>query len=311
MLEGLHPNRPTHVMRLHTDEHAARTITDLLGELFDPAETAIAAFEAEGGGGWLLEAYFSDPPDESEIRDLVRPLVGAQADEAVFEAIEPKDWVRASLEGLKPVRAGRILVHGVHDEAAVRANDIAIRIEAALAFGTGHHGTTRGCLLALEAELKRRRPRRILDVGTGTGILAFAAAKALKSQVIAGDIDPVAIAVARDNARLNGVAPHLRFYVAPGVRHALAARPRGFDLIFANVLAKPLKALAPSLAGLLAPAGTLVLSGLLAGDVTGVLSAYAAQGLRLSSRLDLEGWATLILRAGEAAPRPGRGRSLP
>ena len=295
MLEGLPPHRPTHVLRLSTHERAARAMTDLLGETFDPAETAVAAFEAPDGT-WRLEAYFAHEPDEAAVRELIRPIVGDEADAAAFERLEARDWVKSSLEGLAPVRAGRFLVHGAHDRDAVRPNDLAIEIEAALAFGTGHHGTTRGCLLALAAELRRRRPRRVLDVGTGTGILAFAAAKALKRPVVAGDIDPVAIAVARENARRNGVAPYLRFYVAPGVRAAEADRPGRFDLVFANILARPLRALAPSLARVLARKGTLVLSGLLAADVPGVLSAYRAQGLFLVRRTDLEGWAALTLR---------------
>jgi ribosomal protein L11 methyltransferase len=303
MLEGLHPNRPTHVMRLTTDETSARAMTDLLGEVFDPAETAVAAFEAEDERTWLLEAYFAEPPDEATIRELIRPIVGAEADGARFERLEQKDWVKASLEGLKPVRAGRFLVHGAHDREAVRPNDWAIEIEAALAFGTGHHGTTQGCLLALADELKRRRPRRVLDVGTGTGVLAFAAAKTLKRRVVAGDIDPVAVEVARANARLNGIAPALRFYVAPGVRHPLADRGRDFDLVFANIRAKPLRRLAPSLAHVLTSDGTIILSGLLPRDVPGVLSAYAAQGLALRRRRDLDGWAALVLRRGGAGPR--------
>ncbi len=306
MLEGLHPNRPTHIMRLVTDERSARAMTDLLGEVFDPAETAVAAFETEDGRTWLLEAYFASEPDEDVIRELVRPIVGERADEAVFEAIAQKDWVAASLKGLKPVRAGRFVVHGAHDRETVAINDVGIEIEAALAFGTGHHGTTRGCLLALVDELKRRRPRGVLDVGTGTGILAFAAAKALRARVVAGDIDPVAVAVARDNARLNGIAPHLALYVGPGVRSSLANRRRAFDVVFANILAKPLRLLAPSLARTVATGGTLVLSGLLARDVPGVLSAYAAQGFSLAARRDLEGWAALTLRRGGAAPRPRR-----
>ena len=303
MLEGLHPNRPTHVMRLAADERSARAMTDLLGEVFDPADTAVAAFEAEDGRGWLLEAYFASAPDEAAVRDLVRPIVGSEADHAVFAELRQTDWVKASLDGLKPVRAGRFLVHGAHDRGARRPNDIAIEIEAALAFGTGHHGTTLGCLLALADELKRRRPRRVLDVGTGTGILAFAAAKALKREVVAGDIDAQAIRVARENARLNGVAAHLRLYHAPGVRHALADRRGHFDLVLANILARPLMRLAPSLVRGLAPAGTLILSGLLARDVPGVLSAYGAQGWRLARRRDIEGWAALTLKRGGHAPQ--------
>lgn len=304
MLEGLPPHRPTHVLRLITDEPSARAMTELLGEMFDPMETAVAAFEVEETGAWRLEAYFSEEPDAEMIRELIRPVLGAQADEAVFETIDQQDWVRASLEGLKPVRAGRFLVHGGHDRHQVRGNDLAIEIEAALAFGTGHHGTTLGCLRALVDELKRRRPAHVLDVGTGTGILGFAAAKALRTPVIAGDLDPEAVTTARGNARLNGLGPYMRFYHAPGVRHALAGRPRGFDVVFANILARPLKRLAPSLTAVVADDGVLILSGLIERDVPGVLSTYRHRGFHLARSGVIEGWATLVLRRGGAAPRP-------
>lgn len=303
MLEGLPPHAPTHVMRLSTDERRARELTELLGEVFDPAETAVAAFETPDGSAWLLEAYFADEPDQDVIRDLARPVVGPAIETAVFEALDVRDWVKTSLEGLAPVRVGRFMVHGAHDRASIRPNDLAIEIEAALAFGTGHHGTTSGCLAALAAELKRRRPRHILDVGTGTGILAFAAAKALRQPIVAGDIDPVAILVARGNARLNGIGPNLRLYVAPGIRHRLAARPRHFDLVMANILARPLMRLAPDLARALATGGTLILSGLLDRDVPGVASAYRAQGLALRMRSSREGWATLVLKRGGGGSR--------
>jgi ribosomal protein L11 methyltransferase len=304
MLEGLHPNRPTHVFRITTDERSARAMTELIGEIFDPAETAVAAFETEEDGPWLLEAYFAMKPDEAAIRNLLRPVVGDEADKGVFVPLEQQDWVKASLEGLNPVRAGRVLVHGSHDREHRRPNDVAIEIEAALAFGTGHHGTTRGCLLAFVDELKQRQPRHVLDVGTGTGILAFAAAKILKRPVVAGDIDPEAVRVARENARLNGIAPWMRLYVGPGVRNAMADRPGHFDLVFANILAKPLRMLAPSLSRVASRDGTLILSGLLVKDVAGVLSAYAAQGWHLQRRYDLEGWVALVLKRGGANPRP-------
>ncbi|KQQ23503.1 ribosomal protein L11 methyltransferase [Methylobacterium sp. Leaf123] len=304
MLEGLPPHRPTHVLRLITDEPSARAMTELLGEMFDPMETAVAAFEVEETGAWRLEAYFSEEPDAEMIRDLIRPMVGAQADAAFFETIDQQDWVRASLEGLKPVRAGRFLVHGGHDRHQVRGNDLAIEIEAALAFGTGHHGTTLGCLRALVDELKRRRPAHVLDVGTGTGILGFAAAKVLRTPVVAGDLDPEAVMTARGNARLNGLGPYMRLYHAPGVRHALANRPRGFDVVFANILARPLKRLAPSLTAVVADDGVLILSGLIERDVPGVLSTYRHRGFHLARSGVIEGWATLVLRRGGAAARP-------
>jgi len=307
MLEGLPPHRPTHVLRLLTDEGSAKAMTDLLGEMFDPTQTAVAAFEAEDGRTWRLEAYFADAPDEAWVRDLIRPVVGDQADAATFEIIDQQDWVRASLEGLNPVRAGRFLVHGSHDRDTVRANDLAIEIEAALAFGTGHHGTTLGCLRALADVLKRGRPAHVLDVGTGTGILAFAAAKALHTPVIAGDLDPEAVTTAVGNARLNGLGPTLRLYQGPGVRHALARRPRRFDVVFANILARPLKGLAPSLTAVVANHGVLILSGLIERDVPGVLSTYRHRGFHLARHGLIEGWATLVLKRGGAAPRPSRG----
>jgi ribosomal protein L11 methyltransferase len=304
MLEGLPPHAPTHVMRLTTDGARARALTELLGEVFDPAETAVAAFEAEDGRTWLLEAYFSAAPDEDGIRDLARPILGEAVDAATFRTLAGADWVRASLDGLKPVRVWRFLVHGQHDRVVVRPNDLAIEIEAALAFGTGHHGTTAGCLAALAAEIRRRPPARVLDLGTGTGILAFAAARALPARIVAGDIDPVAVEVARANAGLNGVAPRIRFYAAPGLRHPLASGR--FDLVMANILAGPLRRLAVPVARAVAPVGTLVLSGLLERDVPGVLAAYATQGLRLRSRSLREGWATLVLRRGGVASRARR-----
>ncbi|MCJ2066384.1 50S ribosomal protein L11 methyltransferase [Methylobacterium sp. J-088] len=306
MLEGLPPHRPSHVLCLLTDERSARAMTDLLGEMFDPTETAVAAFEDADGRTWRLEAYFADAPDEDYVRALIRPVIGDAADAAEFRTIDQQDWVRASLEGLKPVRAGRFIVHGSHDRDAVRANDLPIEIEAALAFGTGHHGTTLGCLRALVQVLKRRRPAHILDVGTGTGILAFAAAKALRQPIVAGDLDAEAVLTARENARANGLGPYLKLYLGPGVRHRLAARPRHFDLVFANILAGPLRLLAPSLTRVVAPGGVLVLSGLIERDVPGVLSAYRHQGFALVRRGLIEGWVALVLMRGGAAARPVR-----
>lgn len=302
MLEGLPPHAPTHVLRLTTDERRARALTEFLGEVFDPAETAVAAFEAEDGRTWRLEAYFSEEPNQDAIRDLARQVVGDAIDDAVFDTLEGADWVRASLEGLTPVRVGRFVVHGGHDRAAVRPHEIGIEIEAALAFGTGHHGTTSGCLAAMTDALKRGRPRRVLDVGTGTGILAFAAAKSLRRPTVAGDIDPIAVLVARANARLNAISPYLRLFVGPGTRHPLADRPGHFDLVTANILARPLTHLAPALARVLAPGGTLILSGLLDRDVPGIVSAYRGQGLALRSRASREGWATLVLGRGGSGP---------
>lgn len=313
MREGLLPSTVTTVLELSTSGEQARALTELLGEIFDPTETAISAFEVESGvttlslnEPWKVEIYFSSHPDEEAVRDLLRPIVGTVIDGTPFTTVSQQDWVANSLEGLKPVRAGRVLVHGAHDRDTVRINDVAIEIEAALAFGTGHHGTTSGCLLALDAELKKRRPRNAIDVGTGTGILALALAKQIKRMVVAGDIDVVAVEVAARNARLNNAPQALDLYVAPGLRHAKANRPRRFDLVFANILAGPLRKLAPSIAAVLSDDGVVILSGLLEMDVAGVVSAYRHQGIALARRSSREGWATLVMKRGGAAARPRR-----
>jgi ribosomal protein L11 methyltransferase len=307
MLEGLPPNNAAHVMRLSCDEDTARRIADIIVETFDPAETAAAAFEEEEAsvrkdwkcGRWIVEAYFGHAPDEAQIRDLVACAAGPAAAEAVrFDRVETCDWVAASLAGLTSVRAGRFLLHGAHDRGAVRANDIGIEIEAALAFGTGHHGSTRGCLLLLDRFAKRRSPRAILDVGTGSGVLAIAAARLFRRPVQAGDIDPVAVAAARANAKLNGVAHLVRPVVARGLGHSALQSGGPYDLVFANILARPLRQLAPAIAPLLAPGGEVILSGLLACDVAGVVSAYRAQGLALVTHLEIDGWAALLMRRG-------------
>ena len=303
MLEGLPPNGASHVLRLICDQRRARAIADIIVETFDPTETAAAAFEEPDGVTWAVEIYFAEPPDEDEIRELIAAVSDAETAQAArFEQIAKQDWVQNALAGLKPVRAGRLVVHGSHDRGKLRANDIGVEIEAALAFGTGHHGTTLGCLRMLDSILKRRRPQRVLDVGSGTGVLAIAAARLLRQPVACGDIDPVAVETARANARANAAGAFVRPVVAPGLRHpALVGQ---YDLIFANILAKPLRLLAPSIAGAAAGGAELVLSGLLGRDVPGVLAAYRGQGFALARRYDIDGWATLLLRRGGAQPRP-------
>lgn len=309
MREGLLPHTVATVLKVSTTGDKAKALTELIGEVFDPTETAVSAFEVEDLGlnsPWAVEIYFAYPPDEAAVLDLLTQIVGDHAQTAVFDSINQKDWVKASLDGLKPVRAGRFLVHGSHDRPAVRANDIALEIDAALAFGTGHHGTTAGCLLAIDALLKRGRPLSAIDVGAGTGILALGLAKAIKLKVVAGDIDPEAVRVARDNARLNGAPNLLDLYVAPGARHAKANRTRGFEVVIANILQRPLMKLAPSLSRIMTLRGTLILSGLLIRDVPGVLAAYRMQGLSLVSQSHREGWATLVMKRGGAGSRPRR-----
>ena len=303
MLEGLPPNNAAHVMRLRCGEADARRVVDIVTEFFDPAETAAAAFEEtistrtwNDGEPWLVEIYFGHEPDEVEVRRLVATACGDELSaSATFSRVEQRDWVAASLEGLEAVREGRFVVHGSHGRARVGVGDIGIEIEAALAFGTGHHGTTRGCLAALNAVARRRLPRRILDVGTGTGVLAIAAARRWKLPVAAGDIDPIAVTTAAANARANRAGPFVRPVLAKGTAQPQLRAGGPYDLVFANILARPLKALAPAVRPLVAHGGEIVLSGLLGGDVPGVVSAYRTQGFVLTRRRDLEGWATLMM----------------
>jgi ribosomal protein L11 methyltransferase len=302
MLEGLPPNNAAHVMRLVSDERRARAVADLIVESFEPAEAASTAFETDdllpgGGRAWLMEAYFGSEPDEAAVRALIALASDeATACSATFGLTEKRDWVANSLAGLKPVRAGRFLVHGRHDRSLVKANDVAIEIEAGLAFGTGHHGTTRGCLVHFDRLLRRRRPKHVLDVGCGAGVLAIAAAKVLRRKVWLGDIDPVAVAVANANGGLNGVGAFCRAVVSRGVENAALREAAPYDLVFANILAKPLRLLAPSLAAVIGADGEAIVSGLLLADVAGVLASWRAQGFDLAERIELEGWASLRLR---------------
>ena len=213
-----------------------------------------------------------------------------------FETVAARDWVAASLAELKPVTAGRFVVHGAHDRAAIPSHCVGIEIEAALAFGTGHHGTTRGCLLALDQILRAHRPRRILDVGTGTGVLAIAAAKALHHRVLVSDIDARAVAVATENARINRVAPLIAVLHAPGLAARRVREHAPYDLVFANILLAPLRLLASPMARLMAPQARVILSGLLATQANAALAAYRSNDFALERRIVLDGWATLVLR---------------
>ena len=288
---------PTHRVSFFIgDEHNAKRVVDVLTEFFFEGQAVIAAFERPDGR-WGVTAHFADAPDQALVRELVTKAAGADiADGIVFDTVEAKDWVKASLEDLVPVPAGRFVVHGQHDRDRVAPNKLGIEIEAALAFGTGHHGTTRGCLLLLDHVLKAWRPRRVLDLGTGTGVLAIAAARALHEKVLASDIDPPSVQVARENARLN-VAGHLVQAVrATGFSAPQFADAAPFDLVLANILANPLRQLAGPMARHLSPSALVILSGLLTHQAPGVIAAYRARGLVPVRHLRIEGWSSLLLR---------------
>jgi ribosomal protein L11 methyltransferase len=277
-------------------EQAAKGIVDVLTEIFFEGHPAIAAFERPDGR-WDVSVHFADPPDQALVRELVGNAAGeAIARGVVFDTVEAKDWVKASLEDLAPVPAGRFTVHGQHDRWRVPSNKIGIEIEAALAFGTGHHGTTRGCLLLLDHVLKAYYPRRVLDLGTGTGVLAIAAAKALHRAVLASDIDPASVRVARENARLNQTGHLVQAICATGFSAPQFAERGPFDLVLANILANPLRQLATPMTRHLAPSALVILSGLLTHQAAGVAAAYRARGLVPVRHLKIEGWSSLLLR---------------
>ena len=278
---------------LETDEQSARRVGDFVAEGFAADELAVSLVET-GHGAWRVTIYFEDTPDQEALRKLVEAAGGSAAAKALrLERVAAKDWVTESLAGLEPVRAGRFIVHGAHDRAKVPFNCIGIEIEAALAFGTGHHGTTRGCLLALDRLCKtHNKPLRIFDLGTGTGVLAIASARALRRHVLASDIDGPSVQAARGNAWLNRAGPLVEAVRADGV---VSLRRRGpFDLIFANILLRPLQRLATPLTKLIAPGGRLILSGILKAQTNAAMAAY--HGLVLEHRTDIEGWTTLVMK---------------
>jgi ribosomal protein L11 methyltransferase len=284
------------------DEQTAKRVVDLLTESFFEGQAAIAASEGPGGR-WDIAVHFAEAPDEASIRDLVALAAGSDvARDASFDTVEAKDWVKATLDELVPVRAGRFIVHGQHDRLKVPANKLGIEIEAALAFGTGHHGTTRGCLVLLDHVLKARYPRRVLDLGTGTGVLAIAAAKALHGKVLASDIDPSSVQVAAENAGLNGAGNLVRAIRATGFSAPQFAKRGPFDLVLANILANPLRQMATPMARHLAPSALVILSGLLPHQTSAVIAAYRARGLVLLRELRIEGWSSLLLRNAGQKP---------
>ncbi|MGA7073334.1 50S ribosomal protein L11 methyltransferase [Bradyrhizobium sp.] len=277
------------------DEQTARRVSDRLTESLDEGEAAVAAFEGTTGH-WAIAVHFADAPDQDAIRSLVALAAGEEAAHAVqFDTVEAKDWVKATLDALVPVHAGRFVVHGQHDRAKVAANRLGIEIEAALAFGTGHHGTTRGCLLLLGEVLKTYQPRRVLDLGTGTGVLAIAAARALHGKVLASDIDALSVKVAADNARQNGVGPLVEVAWGNGFSALLLRQRRPFDLILANILANPLRQMATPMSRHLAGGARVILSGLLSAQAPSVIAAYRARGLILERQIRIEGWSSLLL----------------
>lgn len=276
-------------------EDAAEALGEALEKL-DPAPVGVGVFEIEDDSGlWEVGAYFVEPPNEVMLEVLA---LAFEARPFAVSELPDIDWVAHVRRELAPVEAGRFFVYGSHDADRVPADKVALQIEATVAFGTGHHGTTLGCLRAFDRLFEAGlRPARVADIGCGTAVLALAAAAVLpEARILASDIDRVAVDVAEANVAINGLAGRVECLEAAGFAHPLLAEAAPYDLIFANILKGPLIELAPAMAAHAAPGGLVILSGLLVVQAEAVIAAYEAVAFSLQSREDLGEWSALVLK---------------
>ncbi|MFD1344686.1 50S ribosomal protein L11 methyltransferase [Litorisediminicola beolgyonensis] len=274
---------------------AAEALGAAMEEL-DPEPTGVGVFEIEDGSGrWEVGGYFEEEPAESELA-LLAAAFGARP--FAISELPETDWVAKVRRELVPVVAGRFFVYGSHDADQVPSDKVPLLIEAAMAFGTGHHGTTKGCLLALDRLIEAGVTcHNVADIGCGTAVLAMAAARIWPEPALASDIDAVAVEVAEANLRANGMEGRVRCLEAAGFDHPEIAAAAPFDLVFANILKAPLIALAPDMAAHLAPGGHAILSGLLNDQADEVVAAYVAAGINLVQADRIGDWTTLTLKA--------------
>lgn len=259
---------------------------------------AVSSFEEDAGANRRLAAYAEAQPDRAAIEAALAEVaarLGVAAPSLGIDRLPPTDWLAENRKDFPPIAVGRYLVLGAHHRMAPPAGATVLRLDAGPAFGSGSHESTRGCLLALDALARARRFRRPLDLGCGSGILALAMARTWKRPVLAADIDPVAVDNARANARRNGLAGSVRAVVSDGLAADAVRRAAPFDLVAANILARPLTRLAPAIGAVLAPGGRVVLAGILGSQEAQVLAAYRPQGMALRRRIPMGDWVTLVL----------------
>lgn len=266
----------------------------------EPLCVAVAA--EISGPHWRVTGYCEEPPDAGAL-DTALGVAAAGAGIApprpMLAELPETDWLAENRKSFPPVRVGRFYIHRTHHDRPPAGGRIAIRLDASLAFGSGTHASTQGVLVALDALARRRRFRRVLDLGTGSGILAIAAAKLWPARIVATDIDPNSVRMTRENAAANGVAPRIVARAGPGLRavprpsFGKAAR---FDLVLANIQVRPLTSMAPAIRRRIGPGAYVILSGLLRADEAEALAAYRAQGLMLAARHPLGDWVTLVMR---------------
>ncbi|WP_374635926.1 50S ribosomal protein L11 methyltransferase [Paracoccus sp. (in: a-proteobacteria)] len=281
----------------HTAGRDAAEALAELGEDLTPEPVGSGVFEIEDGSNrWEVGLYFTEAPDEVALA-LLAAAWGAPP--FLISELPEVDWVAHVKRELAPVEAGRFFVHGSHDADSIPKGAEALLIEAAMAFGTGHHATTRGCLLALDRMIDAgANPHRIVDIGAGTAVLAMAAARVFPVTVLAGDIDPVAVDTARANVIANGLDGRVECVEAVGFDHPLIEDAAPYDLVFANILKQPLIDLVPDMARYVAHGGHAILSGILTTQADEVAAAYAAGGLTLERRDDFGDWSTLVVKRG-------------
>ena len=282
---------PPFALYIRGSKNAAFDISDQLGFSADIQALAVSIFE-DGPETMHVQALFET---EDQAQACLNGLNFPEEMESFIAQLPDEDWVSKSQAGLPPVEAGRFWLYGNHDKDKVPASiPYPIEINAGLAFGTGHHGTTKGCLLIFDELLGAGfNPDKVLDLGCGAGVLAIAAAKALKRNTLATDIDPDAIAVTLENARLNDVHKYVNSCQADGFE-SLHLKGQKFDLIFANILAKPLMSLAPDIAAALTPNGKVILSGILDEQAEMVAQSFIEKGLEISPQPSISGWTSLL-----------------